>query len=284
VLVDRLRLRTGPGPDFEILARAFAGDLLELEAQGPECAWLLVRTAERQLGWVSNNPALLRFELPCNALPRSEVIVSPPTATPPPSPTRTHTATRTPTPSPTPVAPELSILPGLVFPRTPTAVPRLVARPTTAATELPSTRVFDFAPTPEPLAALAAGGPTSVRIIEPVSGFATRERVNFAWQADQPLAPGQLFEVAFWRPGEPPEFGLGWTSATTESFLSAKSYEQEPGEYEWGVWLGAMVDGAYTRLRYLGGGHALRVQPEPPPVEPGSGPPPNCPPGAPCRP
>jgi hypothetical protein len=139
--------------------------------------------------------------------------------------------------------------------------------------------------TPDPLAALAAGGPTTVFNLDPPSETATRERTVFSWQADQPLAPGQVFEVAFWRKGESPDLGVGWTGATTESLLAAKTYEQVPGDYEWGVWLGGFVDGTYVRLRYLGGGVALRVLGEPDPVAP-AGPPPvdNCPPEAPCRP
>jgi hypothetical protein len=139
------------------------------------------------------------------------------------------------------------------------------------------------AATPNPLAALAAGGPTSVGNLNPAPDTATRERLAFSWVADQPLAPGQVFEVAFWRPGESPDLGVGWTSATTDSTLSAKTYEQPPGDYFWGVWLGGFADGAYVRLRYLGGGNLLRVLPEPDPL-PVSTPVENCPPTAPCRP
>jgi hypothetical protein len=153
-------------------------------------------------------------------------------------------------------------------------------RPGARATTTPLQRATATA---NPLAALAAGGPTSVGNLNPPPDTTSRERIAFSWQADQPLAPGQVFEVAFWRPGESPELGVGWTSATTENSLSAKTYEQLPGDYFWGVWLGGFVDGAYVRLRYLGGGNRLIVLPEPT-LPPLATPIDDCPPTAPCRP
>jgi len=129
--------------------------------------------------------------------------------------------------------------------------------------------------------AIAALGPRSVSQLTPVDATETRLRTPFTWVADQPLAEGQLFEVAFWQRDQPMENARGWTSATTDSTLSANAYEQTPGDYFWGVWLGTMHNGEYHRLRYLGGGNLLRVLPDavidPAPVAT------NCPPTAPCR-
>ena len=97
---------------------------------------------------------------------------------------------------------------------------------------------------------------------------------GLGWSSDAPLQPGQVFEVAFWLPGQGPEDGLGWTEATIGNSVSAKLFEQPPGTYYWGVWLGTYIDGAYQRLRYLGGGYPLEVTREPAPDDtpiPGTG-------------
>jgi len=316
VLVDRLRLRTGPGPDSPVLARAFTGDVLTVEGQSQACSWLLVRTDDGTLGWVSGSAELVSLNVPCETLPASSRVLPTPTlmptatpttapsiattagasrtpvvrgratpvrttaptptatATPPTTatPPATATPTRTPPPTNTPAAPELAIRPGRFPPRIPTPIP-FALQPTPPAEQ----------PAADPLTQMAMVGPTRVDTLFPASGLATRERIAFSWVPDQPLAPGQVFEVAFWRKGESPDFGIGWTSATTESYLAAKTYEQTPGLYFWGVWLGTYVDGAYYRLRYLGGGNQLTVVPEPEKEE-GPPPPSDCPPSAPCRP
>jgi hypothetical protein len=145
--------------------------------------------------------------------------------------------------------------------------------------------------TPDLLAAVAAGGPTTVFNLSPESGTVSRQRISFTWTPDQPLAPGQVFELAFWLPGQGPELGVGWTDATTDTTLAARGDEQIPGDYLWGIWLGTYVNGGYQRIRFLGGGNSLSVGAESEP-ERGSGPgqpaetppPPDCPPSAPCRP
>ncbi len=116
----------------------------------------------------------------------------------------------------------------------------------------------------------------------PESGTESRVRIPFSWSTDAPLAAGQIFEVAFWQKGQSIEEAHGWTGATTNYTLSANTYEQVPGDYHWGVWLGAMVDGVYHRLRYLGGDNLLRVLPEAE-VEVVAPAATNCPPTAPCK-
>lgn len=123
-------------------------------------------------------------------------------------------------------------------------------------------------PTPNLLAAAAVGGPSAVSIVAPPAGLTSRNREEFAWTADAELIPGQVFEVAFWLPGQGPEDGVGWTEATIGNSLSAKLYEQAPGTYYWGVWLGTYIDGAYYRLRYLGGNLPIEVAGEPVPTAP----------------
>jgi hypothetical protein len=142
-------------------------------------------------------------------------------------------------------------------------------------------------PTPDRLAALAAGGPQAVFGLSPEPGFVGNFRMTFAWSADAPLQPGQVFEVAFWRPGQGPAEGIGWTEATTGGAVGVNLGDQPPGDYQWGVWLGGFVDGGYRRIRYLGGGNQFQI-PGGDDDEPGSAGPaptePGCPPDAPCRP
>ena len=288
VLVDRLRVRSGPDVGFPILERATPGQRLIVLGQSDECAWLQVLLAGGKRGWVSGETGLVALNVPCSRVPlRPTPTLAPPaTATLPPTATREPTATRTPVPTrtavptrtptptitPTPMtAPVLSIRPAVAPPATPTPVrPRPVA-------SLP-------APLPTPTrnlrSALAAGGPTSVTGLSPEPEYVNRVRTVFSWTPDQPLLPGQLFEVAFWTRDQSPELGVGWTQATTEPALAVRLDEQIPGDYLWGVWLGAFVDGQYERLRYLGGGNSLRVagervREEAPVV--------NCPPDAPCK-
>lgn len=294
VRVERLRVRAGPGPDYPILARTFTGDVVEVEAQAQACSWLLVTTAEGVRGWVSGSPTLISVNTPCNVLLPSALIVNTPTPTRTPTGTRTPTPTRTATPTgtatrtptrtptatatPTPVAPALTVRPDIVFPRTPTPRPALRAAGRTTGTPVAPPRA-----TINPLAVAAVGGPTGVYGLSPATDTATRDRVTFAWQADQPLAPGQVFELAFWLPGQSPELGEGWTGATTGNTLNVKLYEHPPTDYLWGIWLGTYVDDVYYRLRYLGGDSRLRILPPPDPTATGA-PPQNCPPSAPCRP
>jgi hypothetical protein len=156
------------------------------------------------------------------------------------------------------------------------------------------------------LAAAAAGGPGGVSIIQPSSGFASRDRIDFVWAADAELRPGQVFEVAFWLPGQGPEDGFGWTEATIGNSVSVKLNEKPAGYYNWGVWLGTYINGEYYRIRYLGQGYPLEVTNEPPvqaspntgggndggdggdggepEPEPTSDPGEDCPPDSPCKP
>lgn len=279
VLVDRLRLRAGPDASYPVLERTFTGDLLDLQGQSADCAWLYVFAPGGQQGWVSGDPSLVAMNVACDALPAVQRIVSTPTVAPTATPTRTPTPTRTSTPTPTatPLAAPVIILRPAISPWTPTPVPSPTPRATATATAIV------IPTTPDPLAALAAVGPRSVSNLLPESGTVTRQRIAFSWDADAPLADGQLFEVAFWRIGEPQDQAHGWTAATTNTTISANTYDQTPDDYYWGVWLGAMVDGQYHRLRFLGGGNLLRIPLE---VVKEDAPAPaatNCPPTAPCK-
>lgn len=287
VLVQRLRLRAGPGEEYPILERTFPGDQLALLGQRDGCTWLFVTSPSGQQGWVSGDPSLVTLNVGCALLPPSAMIVPTPTLSPTPTQTIAPTATRTPTltrtPTPTPTAtpltaPVVTLRPA-ISPFTPTPVPTPTRRPQPTAT---ATQVI-VRPTQDPLASIAAQGPRHVHDLLPESGTETRQRIPFSWVSDAPLAAGQLFEVAFWYAGQPQEEAQSWTGATTNTGLSANTYERLPGDYLWGVWLGAVVDGHYHRLRYLGGGNLLRVLPEAQEEEVSVPRPTDCPATAPCK-
>ena len=280
VLADRLRVRGGPGTDYPILTRAEQGEEVAVHGQAGGCAWLRITAPDGTIGWISADPELLDLGVPCASLPSVPVSAAARAAfsrTPTPFPTATATPSPFPTATPTntPFAPELAVRRGIPVPPSPT--PRFRPTPTRRPGAAPRVQ-----PTADPMERLAATGPYAVGNFSPTSGYSSAVPTTFSWTSDMPLGPGQVFEVAFWRPGQTPEDGRGWNEATTGYSLSVKVGEQPPGTYSWGVWLGGFVNGEYRRVRYLGGGNTLIV---PGPPEPPSAPPRNdCPPNAPCKP
>lgn len=285
VLADRLRVRGGPGTDYPILTRVEQGGEVAVHGQAGGCAWLRVTAPDGTIGWVSADPELLDLGVPCASLPGVPVSAAARAAftrtrTPTPFPTATSTPRVFPTATATntPFAPDLAVRQGLPVPPSPTprfrptATPRPGASPTAARVQ----------PTADPMARLAASGPYAAGQFQPNTGYASIVPTTFSWATDMPLGPDQVFEVAFWTPGQSPEDGLGWTGATTGNSLSIKVGEHGAGLYTWGVWLGGFVNGEYRRIRYLGGGNTLII---PGPPEPPSAPPrDDCPPSAPCKP
>ncbi len=299
VLVERYRLHLGPDLNFPIVTRVDLGTVLTVTGQNNNCAWLRVMTADGVAGWVDADPRFVELSMACSDIPDALRAPSAGGASP-----RRPTATPSPTPSASPLPP-LGMGPK-VGPPTATPRPRPTATPRGRATATP----LPVLPTPTPnlLAAAAIGGPNSVSIIAPQAGLTSRDRIDFVWTADAELQPGQVYEVAFWLPGQGPVDGVGWTEATIGNSISVKLFEQPPGTYYWGVWLGTYVDGAYYRLRYLGGDYPFEVSREPvpeatplpggnnggggggdngggnPEPEPTADPGGDCPPDAPCKP
>ncbi len=115
VLVQTLRLRSGPGTEFEPpLGGLPSGTTLELFGRNADGDWLNVRVQGSALvGWVSAGAEFVQCNVPIGGLP---VLASPPTPTAQPTarptarPTATATATNTPIPLPTPQA--FVIVPG----------------------------------------------------------------------------------------------------------------------------------------------------------------------------
>ena len=304
-IVDGVRLHLGPDENFPVVTRVDRATVLRVTGENNNCAWLRVMTDTGVAGWVDADPRYIVLDVTCSAIPDALGMARRPstaaTRTPARTPTETPTETPTPTPSASPLPP-LGMGPRIGPPTaTPRPRPRATATPRgrILATPLPALPTA----TPDLLAAAAVGGPTGVSIVSPPAGLTSRNREDFVWAADAELQPGQVYEVAFWLPGQGPQDGLGWTEATIGNSITAKLYEQPPGTYYWGVWLGTYINGEYFRLRYLGGGQPIEVAREPVPTaepiqggggggggggepvpEPTADPGGDCPPDAPCKP
>lgn len=99
----------------------------------------------------------------------------------------------------------------------------------------------------------------AVQLITPGDGASGQGKVEFQWQANFTLAPGQAFEPIFWREGQDPMVsGLGWggTSQATSHIIDFKVAAAD--SYLWGVLL--VETNPYKRLQFLGGGWHYTVQ------------------------
>lgn len=151
-----------------------------------------------------------------------------------PAPTLAPTATHTPTRRPATSTP--------VTPATPTRTP--TAQPPTA-TPTP-TRPAPRPPTPTPVVA------RSVRLLAPPDG-AGAYRIEFRWEANFTLGPGQAFEPVFWKAGQNAmEHGRGWGGVTRDTAKIIEFTNAAPDTYRWGVLL-VETEPSYKRIAYLGG-------------------------------
>lgn len=87
-----IRLRTGPGIDYEILEEINQNEWFNLLARDGSNKWLLIQTRSGSLGWVSYF-SLVNFNFNLSSLPVESIII--PTATLPGTPTTTITLTAT---------------------------------------------------------------------------------------------------------------------------------------------------------------------------------------------
>ena len=210
--------------------------------------------------------------------PTSTPVVLTPTPTPSPEPTDTPVrpatvtpvATRTPTPAATDTATPT---------RTPTRTPTL--RPTSTpvrATNTPTLRPTNTraptrppaasappdtptrppsAPVPVTAAPVVEGGPVRLLSLWP-HNHTIDGNVAFQWEADQPLAPGQAFEVLIWQQGHE-NAARPYKAASTASWLEVNLGELPPATYYWCVWL--VWAEPYDPIRCLGGGELWMPEP-----------------------
>jgi hypothetical protein len=155
------------------------------------------------------------------------------TSTPLPKASATPTATTTPTRTSTP--------------RPPAGTPTETSVPTNTASQ-------------DTTSAATSGGPTSVTLQSPAAGYTGNGTVTFSWEANQPLAPGQVFEPVYWKAsGETYDNGRSWTSASVNTSSSFNIGNLAPDSYKWGVWLGTFENGKFIRSRFLGTEHVFTV-------------------------
>ena len=205
--------------------------------------------------------AIATSPTPSSTLQAAETVaaaVAPVTPTAAPSFTPVATATLPPTPAASPTAISTARPTGLPVKPTSTPIPTITPSPTGTPTV---TRM----PTPVPPAAASSGsastgaGPVAVMLLGPPENTNTSSATTFSWVPDAPLAEGQVYEVAFWKPGESRESSQSWTEAGTSTSQLINPGERI-GSYRWGVWLGQFnAAGKYERIRFLGGDRKFDV-------------------------
>ncbi len=142
-----------------------------------------------------------------------------------------------------------------------TPTPRPSITPTATATRpLPTAG----APSTAPAGAIAspasdpAGGPTSAQIIQPNDNHSSNTPTIFKWVANTPLAPGQEFEVVFWRAnGETETNARGLVHSSIETFATLPVGELAPDAYKWALYL--VLPEPYRKLTRLAGPHTFTV-------------------------
>jgi serine/threonine protein phosphatase PrpC len=171
----------------------------------------------------------------------------------PPNPTSTAAnPTRTPIPTSTPMM---------------TSTPRPTSTPTATATRTlspPVTLLATATTAAPPSADSATGGPTSAQIIRPGDNHSSNTATIFRWVADAPLAPGQEFEIVFWKANGESEAqarGILHSSIATETMQPVNTLA--PDAYKWALVL-VQAEPAYRRLRTLAGPFTFTVPGEKP--------------------
>jgi len=175
-----------------------------------------------------------------------------------PSPTSTAAnLTRTPIPTSTPM---------------PTSTPRSTNTPTPTPTRTqptPSTSSSGtITTTAAAVADSASGGPTSAQIIQPGDNHSSNTATIFKWVANEELAPGQEFEIIFWKAvGETQDQGRGIARSSAASEISQPVNTLPPDAYKWALLL-VQTEPSYRRIRTLAGPYTFAVSS---PTGPGGG-------------
>ncbi len=98
----------------------------------------------------------------------------------------------------------------------------------------------------------SVAGPTQLTYTMPVDGASTETDLvfTFSWAANQPLEPGQVYELVFWKEEESQSDARAYDPASISANRTFKMSNFSPGRYRWGVYLAS--ESPYRRLRYLG--------------------------------
>jgi serine/threonine protein kinase len=175
-----------------------------------------------------------------------------------PFPTSTPMATPTPHPSNTPMPTADAAAAAVANARhtsTPMATSTLMATATPRPSNTP-TATSARSPTPavnRTQPETSGGGPTSARILQPGDNHSSDTSTVFKWVANAPLAPGQEFEVVFWKAnGQTEAQGRGIIRSSTASETSQPVADLAPDGYKWALLL-VQTEPSYSRLRRLAG-------------------------------
>lgn len=178
-----VEVRTGPGPEYDLLGYLPAGATAEIRGRDKAGDWWQIKTtlATTGLGWIRGEANLITTNTNENV----------PIALAPALPAPTLTPTLKPA-TPTATATSIAAIPTATATAT-------QSRPTATPTTTEAVVVF---PTATPLPAVPAG---QLTLLKPVSLDEPSYGVTeFQWQWGGSLQPDQGFEVRVWREGEPP--------------------------------------------------------------------------------
>jgi S1-C subfamily serine protease len=85
VIIPSLRIRSGPGTDYESQGAVQKGETLPVVGQAYDCQWLQIETAEGDVGWMSGAPEYVTLSQPCESIPQAEIPPLPKPAQPAPA-------------------------------------------------------------------------------------------------------------------------------------------------------------------------------------------------------
>jgi len=191
-----------------------------------------------------------------NSVEHSRIALQPPPTLPvtsTPDPTNVPTVMLfVPAPSPTiltPTIPPPALSTALLIPTVPIALVENSVPPVdTVAAELP---LVSSAPTV-----------THVSLLAPPAEASSAGVMNFAWQSDLALPPGQAYEVIIWQDNQSPlADGLGIAAPIQEEHLTVQleglyaAGVIRPGAYQWGLLLVTVEP--YTRVALLSSGRTF---------------------------
>lgn len=109
VLVASLRVRSGPGTEYDVIAAAIQGEIYSIVSQANDCQWYQITHPQLTEAWVAGSPELVSSDTPCDQISPAAVPTLP---TPAPSVAATVTPLAAPAqaqvdsnPPPTPTLP-----------------------------------------------------------------------------------------------------------------------------------------------------------------------------------
>jgi uncharacterized protein YraI len=78
VIVASLRVRAGPGTEYEVIAAATAGEIYPIINQANDCQWYQIAYPQLVEAWVAGSAELVSSDTTCAQLPATAISTSPP--------------------------------------------------------------------------------------------------------------------------------------------------------------------------------------------------------------